>query len=154
RVATCQRTPLSVWDTSTGALLFQTPEGGGHHPLAFSADGKSFAAVWWGRGVATWDVEAKRQTWAMQDVLQEIEGLAYSPDGKRVVSADTSQARPILRVRDASDGAEQVRIPGGTVDCGPLAFHPDGVRLVTGKDDARILDVETGQTLLTLPRVM
>src|SRR5262249_7109570 len=87
----------------------------------------------------------------------ETFNVAFSPDGKRLASADATGGR----VWDLITGQQVLRLKGPTTTAvvkfqvpgiDSLAFNPDGTRLVAvsqGSGDAvRICDANTGQELL------
>ncbi|MDR3232445.1 MAG: hypothetical protein LBT46_02040 [Planctomycetaceae bacterium] len=71
---------------------------------------------------------------------------AFSPDGKRVVTASDDDT---ARIWDAETGKELQKL-GHTGSVGSASFSPDGKQVVTasGDDTARIWDAETGRELL------
>lgn len=66
---------------------------------------------------------------------------AYSPDGRRIVSASTDGT---LRVWDAERGVELAILAGRPVEA--CAFSPDGRRIVSAGNDnsLKVWDAETG----------
>ncbi|HPB30397.1 MAG TPA: NB-ARC domain-containing protein, partial [Candidatus Sumerlaeota bacterium] len=78
-----------------------------------------------------------------------INSVAYSPDGKRIISGSRDKT---LRVWDASSGLELLRIEGRTQEINSVAFSPDGRRVVSGSKDEtlRVWDVKNGDENLVL----
>jgi WD40 repeat protein len=74
---------------------------------------------------------------------------AFSPDGKRVVTASADHTP---RVWDAESGRLLATLTGHQDGVPAAAFSPDGKRVVTASDDktARVWDAESGQSLATL----
>ncbi len=73
---------------------------------------------------------------------------SFSPDGKRVVTGSLGQDSAHLGCRDGRNGDDA---GGHVVGVDSAAFSPDGVRIATvGDSTARIWDVATGATVMTL----
>ena len=77
----------------------------------------------------------------------QVHSVAFSPDGKRIVSGSFDET---IRIWDAATGA-QIGEPltGHTGDVESVAFSPDGKRIVSGSDDKtiRIWDAATGKQI-------
>ena len=78
-----------------------------------------------------------------------VSGVAFSPDGKRIVSGSGDQT---LKIWDAEKGQEIFTLKGHTDLVNRVAFSPDGKRIVSGSWDntLKIWDAEKGQEMLTL----
>jgi WD40 repeat protein len=137
------RSEVLFWDTATGQELFQVTNRSGSAPaaLAFSPDGRRFAAAW-ARTILTCDVTAQKALANWQNPTpKHIQSLAFSPDGRTLatVSKDTT-----ARLWDAATGRETAAYAW---DIGPLnavAFAADGMRAaVSGKKGTILVwDVE------------
>jgi WD40 repeat protein len=78
-----------------------------------------------------------------------VTSVAFSPDGKRVVSGSLDQT---VRVWDAVSGQPLLCLQGHTDAVTSVAFSPDGKRVVSGGDKTvRVWDAVSGQPLLCLP---
>ena len=78
-----------------------------------------------------------------------VNGVAVSPDGRRVVSASYDQT---LKVWDLETGQELRTLAGHSDSVNAVAVCPDGRRAVSASDDKtlKVWDLETGQELRTL----
>ena len=74
---------------------------------------------------------------------------AFSPDGKRVVTASQDKT---ARVWDAASGQPVATLRGHTDMVNSAAFSPDGQRVVTASEDktAQVWDAASGQLLASL----
>jgi hypothetical protein len=78
-----------------------------------------------------------------------VESAAYSPDGRRIVTASNDKT---ARIWDAATGAQLAVLSGHDGFVRSAAYSPDGRRIVTASDDktARIWDAATGAQLAVL----
>src|SRR5258708_39213940 len=77
-----------------------------------------------------------------------VTNLAWSPDGKRIVSSTRFGA---LKVWDAATGQETFTFKGHTGSVGRLAWSGDSRQVVGGdKESLNVWDATTGQKTLTL----
>jgi WD40 repeat protein/tRNA A-37 threonylcarbamoyl transferase component Bud32 len=135
---------VKVWDAATGReLLTLHAQLGPLWSVAFSPDSKWIAA---GGGVPKrhpapargfpelwiWDAVSGRVAFELKGHTGCVRGIAFSPDGKRLASADE---RSEVKIWDLSTGQELVTLQGGAGGVYGVAFSPDGRRLATaGKD--------------------
>jgi RNA polymerase sigma factor (sigma-70 family) len=120
--------------------------------LAFSRDGKRLAT---GGGpapgrrgeVALWDVRTGRLS-ARAETDGFVQGLAFSPDGNVLATAEVENA---VQLRDARTGQALTALRKHVGAVRAVAFSPDGRRLATGDENAaRIWDLNGPEDLLTL----
>ena len=78
-----------------------------------------------------------------------VHGAAFSPDGRRVVTAGQDGA---VKIWDVRTGREIRTLRPGSKPVSSVAFSPDGRRFVTGGSDttATLWNAETGQVLRVL----
>jgi WD40 repeat protein len=143
---------LRIWDADTGRELRKLT---GHHgpvySVAYSPDGTRIASGGT-KMVRVWDASTGEEllTLAGHSENCAIHSVAFSPDGKRLVSTGGDAT---IRIWDALRGRElrTLRGHGKRVVCNAL-FTPDGGRIVSGAYDGtvRIWDDNTGDLLMTL----
>jgi hypothetical protein len=87
--------------------------------------------------------------WSFVGHTGPVESVAYSPDGKRVL---TGSSDGTARVWDAEMGQQKALLKGHTDRVTSVAYSPDGKRVLTGSQDktARVWDAETGQQKASL----
>ena len=75
----------------------------------------------------------------------EVNSVAYSPDGHRIVSGSDDQT---VRVWDADSGAELACLQGHEGRVKSVAYSPDGRRIVCGSRDqtVRVWDADTARS--------
>jgi RNA polymerase sigma factor (sigma-70 family) len=118
---------IHLWDAATGKDLCPQP---GHldalYQAALSPDGKTAVTASRDRTVRWWDTATGRELRVVDGLVWE---LAVSPDSRTVLASDFQDR---LRTWDLATGRETTPadLPDG-LRFGPLAFTPDGRRLVT-----------------------
>jgi WD40 repeat protein len=148
---------ITVWDTATGqALLRDDPKDlrASSWRTRFSPDGAILALPCEEQRVRVWQVEQSTSFDLALDT--ECRGVRFSPDGSRLVTVQSVEHRPSVRVwdlvsrrelfalKDFADGAP-------SVDAGDdVAFSADGRRLFTSGDGTvKVWDAVQGELLLT-----
>jgi WD40 repeat protein len=140
-VANLVRRPLpsevKLWDSATGKEITEFQ---GRFPaifcLDFSLDGKSLiiggSPGLWTRSAKT----GKQLSPRMRDDVQAITlGMAFSPSGKRLVSASSNK---ILKVWDTVTGYETLVLRGHTDWVWDVAFSKDGNRIASASSDGTL----------------
>jgi WD40 repeat protein len=138
---------MSIWDVATGREILTAPE----TLFAFSPDGKWCAGKDAdGKTVALWDAHTFRPVAHWQGHAGEINAVAFSRDGSRLVSASSDHT---VRLWDTATGECLHRFVGHTDEVFTAVFHPDGTRIASaGRDRAVWLwDVASGQEVAHLP---
>ena len=90
---------------------------------------------------------AKRATCSRSSRRTSAWGVAFSPDGERIVSGSCDKT---VRLWDADTGQPIGQpLTGHTDEVNSVAFSPDGTRIVSGSDDntVRVWDADTGQPI-------
>ncbi|MCK6579426.1 MAG: NB-ARC domain-containing protein [Anaerolineae bacterium] len=82
---------------------------------------------------------------------ESVTSAAYSPDGRRIVSASRDRT---VRIWDAETGETLHTLAGHTRSVNSAAFSPDGRRIVSASSDhtVRVWDAESGEGVNTLSR--
>jgi WD40 repeat protein/serine/threonine protein kinase len=155
--AACSDRTIRIWDAHAGGLRQVLR---GHefpvHRLGFSPDGTRIAAT----GVSNhlkdpnelkvWDLATGRAILTLDREPQGPSGgLAFSPDGKRLVAARTG---PEIKLWDAATGQQVLILRGHTAASMDAAFSPDGQRIASASWDRtiKLWDAATGREIRTL----
>jgi WD40 repeat protein/serine/threonine protein kinase len=135
---------IRLWDPRTGReLLVLEGHKGAVAGLAFSPDGRWLASATatekYGLFAATWESAVRgdvklwdTRTWRVARALRGLHTVAFSPDSKRLATATPARG---VSVCDVETGKELRRLSGHHLPVGPIAFSPDGTRLLTGAAD-------------------
>ncbi len=145
---------VQLWDVQTGRALrsFNTPSVENTLEATFSPDGSLLAAVGWAakEQVWIWDIRTGRQLHALGGHKGRCTCVAFSPDGKRLVSGDryynrTGQQEGRLCIWDVESGKRLREIRGTNGDIRRVLFTPDGRYLLAAAFGVHIYDADTGR---------
>ncbi|GAA0583645.1 TIR domain-containing protein [Rhizomicrobium electricum] len=150
---------VRIWDVRTRSQVGSplTALKGGARSIAFSRDGNLIASGsgmdWSGAGtgsrdasIVIWNAHTGKQIGSsLSGHDEEVSSVAFSTDGRYLVSGDIDNA---IRIWDVRSG-KQIGAPltGHTSPVESVAFSPDGSRVVSGSGDntVRLWDARTGK---------
>jgi WD40 repeat protein len=119
---------VKVWDMDTGKELLalklpQRPQG-----MALSPDGDVVAVTASDKTVRLYDVATGKETLVLRGHTQSPRAVAFSPDGKRIVTGGGSDRS--VRLWDARTGEEILTFSPVADPVTGVAFSPDGHKIV------------------------
>jgi WD40 repeat protein/serine/threonine protein kinase len=143
---------VRFWDANAAKEVFRLEAPRQQlHALALSPDGTHVAAAGASDGdfqaaatIALWNIAQKGIVRTLAGHPSRITALAFSPDGKRLVSAN-ADAGATLKIWETDTGAELVSIPLPDATEPRIAWSPDGKSIAIANGDldkgtVRILD--------------
>jgi WD40 repeat protein len=155
-----ERGEIKLWDPSTGKVRhsFQmravgdvvfSPDGGllaAGGDVSPQADGQERAEI------RVWRVDTGEPAAAWPGPESPIKSLAFSPDGKRLVTGGGYLRKGEVKVWDVAGRKEVLSFDRHSSSVFAVACSPDGKRIATGGYDHIIYlwDAETGRVLFTL----
>jgi len=145
-----------VWDAESETLRHTLPgQEGFVHGVAWSPDSSRLVTGGSDGTARVWEIRDRgvRELWSLpaQETSSLIVGVAFSPDGTRVMAADNGNSAVKVWDLGPTGDAEWANLPAP--DAYQVEFMPDGRRLVTGPkgaDAVTIWDLQTGRELRTL----
>jgi WD40 repeat protein len=144
---------VGIWDAQTGDLRFSLFHDGPVVDSDWSAD--SSRLVTGGSRATVWEVtEAGGErlfSLAAQDTSSGVQGVAFSPDGNRVLTGDAAITAAKVWDVSLSGDAEWANVPGDPDWVTSVAFSPSGDELVASAPNGSVAvwDPETGQNIDT-----
>ncbi len=134
---------IRIWDLASGQAVVSVAAPRDNRSAEFSPDGTRLATGG-DNGIAIWDVASGRQLIHFGSGV--IDDVAFSPDGRRIVSGHMNNA---VTVWDAATGQPLAQMSGHTKRALSVAFSPDGRVVASGSEDgtARLWDAATGAPL-------
>jgi WD40 repeat protein len=118
--------------------------------------------------VRVWDTGTGQVQLTLQGLMGGVSSVAFSPDGKRIVTAEAGQVRNPAEMKEAKvSGPQDLWKPGkvivwdaetgqvqrtlqGPAGLSCVAFSPDGNRIALGGTQAvKVWDAETGQEIFS-----
>ncbi len=163
------RARVTLWDAATGWVprTFRGPQGRREGTfilsLSLSPDGRVFAtrsrfdmAGREGSFINLWDAatgEVRQSLRNPEEHTADAQGLAFSHDGKVLVSGHTNRTIRLWELRTGQARTiEESDVP--TYDMKGVAISNDGTRVATASSDKRVRlwDVQHGRVMHTFPR--
>lgn len=113
----------------------------------FSADGSRLVLAWDDRPVEIWDL-ARGELALRFDAGNEVECLAFSPDGKAIFAANGNGDAIEIGLWDAQTGAPRWRVETALTEASYPRFTWDGGLIVVADDTSlAVLDARSGAEL-------
>ena len=138
------------WDVATGRQIRETPEQGDVvDTVAFGADGRTVLTVGGNGQVHLWDAGTGRKIGRLAH-QGKLQAVAYSPDGRVVVTASGGPRSPgearLWQAATAEPLSQPLRHRAAVRS---VAFSPDSKSLLTASADgkARVWDVTLGRPI-------
>ncbi len=145
-IALASGSSIEILDLQSGEVML-LGQPGKQTSLVFSPGGKSLAS-------ASADARCEIRVWNLQTgqmrVLKDLSkgpsSISFSPDGRRLASADSELSNAAIRVWDLETGSARV-LGQSTRQITSVAFLPDGNRIASGSWDetVRLWNVRTGE---------
>lgn len=140
---------IRIWDITTDGHIRKLSEGR-PDTIAFSPNGKCIAFET-NNSIYIWEVATNKQIGSpLVGHTSYVSSIAYSPDGKRIISGSSDHT---IRIWDATTG-KQIGEPmeGHTDTVACVAYSPDGKHIISGSYDhtIRIWDASTGKQITNL----
>jgi WD40 repeat protein len=115
RLVTCslKDNSVKVWEWPSGELLFDFDDAQIPVAIAVSPDGSRLVAGGRGMGIPLWDLRTGRRTMTLTGITAQINGVAFSRDGRTVVSCGLDHS---VRIWETSAPSQQELEARYTVD--------------------------------------
>ena len=135
---------VKLWEADTGAIvhtMVHTDLAPKHEVLclAFSPDSSQVASAGTDLRIRFWDVQTGQNVLALRNPSARLLGLAFHPDGTRLVSVGANGATGAqlasCRLWDLRSGIELKVLSGHESGILAVAYSPDGTRIATGGAD-------------------
>jgi WD40 repeat protein len=145
---------MIIWNVQAGIRQHLIKTDSAIFKVAFSPDGKTFAANGGGNALGLWDSRTYKHLRSFEDSEANIYstwGLAFSPDGKILASGQLASGmgeEGEIQFWDVASGQKLQRVKVAA----PLAYSPDGALLAVrdGETGIKLWSVATGAEVRTL----
>src|SRR5215813_1023938 len=154
---------VTLWDAQTGEIRRKfnvgpspgiVPRSDGVFSVAYSPDGKIFAAGTLSAKIKIWDAQTGKELRVLGGLDEPVESIAFSTDGLTLASGSNDGAL-ILWDTKSWKAKHKIKLNGARVRS--VAFSPDGKTLASsiiplsgGGGVVKLWDVETGKESLQL----
>jgi WD40 repeat protein len=126
-----------VWERATGKELvrFHSNRASGWFSdlsiqvVAFAPDGRSVASTGEDGSIRLWEATTGNELAKLTGHTYQVTSLAFSPDGKTLVSADTGHERHTVKLWDLNTGTELASRTYSGEEGPAVTFSPDGMYL-------------------------
>jgi WD40 repeat protein/tRNA A-37 threonylcarbamoyl transferase component Bud32 len=129
----------------------------GVYDVTFAPDGRRFISAGANGTIKLWAAADGSEQMTLEGHEAPVLSATFSPDGKRIASISSDSK---IIVWDAQSGTELVTLTGGVAMpmllpppwmWGPIAFSPDGKKIVSGSPDnsIKVWDVDSGTCQMT-----
>ncbi|HEY7426047.1 MAG TPA: sigma-70 family RNA polymerase sigma factor [Gemmataceae bacterium] len=128
---------LNVWDASTGRFLRRSSLAGIRpDSMALRGDGRTLAIGGASdrKLIRLWDLERDEEILALGGHELPVISLAFSPDGRTLVSGSNDRT---VRLWEVATGKEIAVLKGHKREVATVAFSPDGRLVASGGDGTR-----------------
>lgn len=126
---------INFWDVATGAVQRNLTGNGSVSAVAFSSDGRWFAAGNMEKVVRLWDLKSNHEPLTLLGHIGSVTTIAFSHEGRWLASGSADKT---IRIWDLETGREARRLTGHTDRITTVAFSPDGRWLATASFDAKV----------------
>ncbi|MEE1322835.1 MAG: hypothetical protein UHE91_03340 [Bacteroidales bacterium] len=135
---------IKIFDAKTYDCVktLKANDSGWQVSLAYSPNGKYIISSTGGKTIQMWDVEKGECVKTLEASAGSVSCLAYSLDGKYIVSGShqpySEKPDNNIRIWDAESGKCILTLEGHTKGVRSVAFSPDGKHVVSGSNDNTI----------------
>lgn len=140
---------LKLWNSSSGDLIENLPQGERVYAVDFSPDGQFLASAGSDGNITLWDMTSRENIRNFTGHVGKVNDVVFSPDGKILASCSNDLT---IRLWNVTDGRQIRTLNGHTTSVYSLDFSPDGTLLASGSGDntARVWNVVQGVELQVL----
>lgn len=110
-----------IWDAESGQLLEKLEHDSQLFNAALSPDETRLAGGAADGGLTLWNLETRKKLWTVREHTNRFDGIAYSPDGRWIATANMDRT---LKVLAAADGAVKFAL-GFDHTVRGVSFSPD-----------------------------